>query len=225
MKNSIKVLTGTLLSIAVHHAAADTIGGGPKADFSARELSVPCVQVTNLSDATEGTYYDIVLSQRGNSFNYEITLAEVEDSTVCERIAEFAKFEDDDYDDSDDDSDDDSSEDVDDDLGIIDNSAADILAQCESRTDRAKVSVKGKDLMSGSYYVSLTSGSNTAQSTVKSISDNEFEIDFDSDADDVLEGAEEIEASFITDGSVIASIFLDGDATPVVTSTVSCRVR
>ena len=79
--------------------------------------------------------------------------------------------------------------------------------------------------MSGSYYVSLTSGLNTAQSTVKSISDDEFEVDFDSDADDVLEGAQEIEAGFITDGSVIASIYLDGDATPVVTSTVSCRVR
>lgn len=208
-------ITGSMLALSVNSALADRVGGSPKADFRTDELSIPCVRIQNLSEATEGMYYDIVLVRRGNSYNYELSAAEPEDSALCERIADFAEYEDDDYEDDED------SDDGSDDSG----STPDILAQCETRSDRSKISVKGKNLEAGDYYAVITSGENTLQSMTRTIADDELEFDFDSDPDDVAEGAEAIASDFITGAQVMAAIHRDGESEALLEKTAGCLAR
>lgn len=104
-------------------AMADRIKGGAKADFSTNELSIPCVLVSDLSEDTEGQYYDVVLERRGKSMNFELSFAEPEDSALCETISNFAEFHDDD--DSEDEEDDEDSTDEDSSDGTDDDSSDD----------------------------------------------------------------------------------------------------
>jgi hypothetical protein len=138
-------ITGSLFALAAGNVLADRdrVGGSPKANFSTNELTIPCVRIESLSEETEGMYYDIVLVRRGKSYNYELSAAEPEDSALCQRIADFAEYEDDDY-----------AEDGNDDEDTPD--APDILAQCEVTDTRSKISVKGKDLEAGNYYAVIT---------------------------------------------------------------------
>ena len=210
MKNIAIASTGVMLAVSVNMALADSIGGGPRADFLADELIIPCVEVTGLSDGTEGMFFDVILSRRGSSFNYELSIAELEDEVLCEAIANFAEFEDDDYDDPNDDENDD---------------AADILVECEVRADRSKISVEGKNLETGEYYAVVTSGENSAESDPQESVDDEVEFEFDSDAEDIGEGAVPIAADFITgdEPEVMGAIFLVGDDDePLLSETVSC---
>ncbi len=106
------LIIGALLSGGAYADKPDTIGGSPKADFHANELTIPCVLVAGLDDATEGLFYDIKLKRRGSSFNYELAAVQAEDSEMCQAIADFAELEDEDYvDDDDDGTDDDGSDD------------------------------------------------------------------------------------------------------------------
>src|SRR5688500_13495634 len=78
-------------------ASADDIHGGPLADFGANELTIPCVEVNNFSGSpANNQFFDVVLDRRGNSMNFELTYAEPEDLAFCQRLADFANFEDDD---------------------------------------------------------------------------------------------------------------------------------
>jgi hypothetical protein len=211
MNKTILLFTGSMLAVSAGSALADRVGGSPKANFSTNELTIPCVRIEGLSDATEGMFYDIVLVRRGSSYNYELSAAEPEDSALCQRIADFSEYEDDDYSGDDDDSGDDDSTD-----------SPDILVQCEVTQTRSKISVKGKDLEPGDYQAVITSGSNTLQSMTRTITDDEVEFDFDSDSGDVLEGAEAIGADFIVDAEVKAEIFRDGASDALLDKTASC---
>ena len=209
MKKTALFFTSAILAASVNGALADRIGGGPKADFHNDELIIPCVKVTGLSDATEGAFFDVVLSRQDKSFTYELFTAEPENAALCEAIANFAKFEDDDFDDSVDDGDADT---------------ADILVECEVRPNRSKISVKGKNLGAGEYYALITSGDDSAKSDPQEPLDDEVEYDFDSNAEDIAEGAVEISADFITgdDPEVVGEIFLAGSDEPLLSETVTC---
>ncbi|MGB5465020.1 MAG: hypothetical protein WBM84_02945 [Sedimenticolaceae bacterium] len=209
MKKTAIVFTSALLAVSVNIALADRIGGSPKADFHNDELIIPCVKITGLSDATEGTFFDVVLSRRGNSFIYELSTAKPEDVIVCKKIANFAEFEDDDFENPDDDAD-----------------VVDILVECEVRPDRSKISVKGKNLGAGEYYAVVTSGNNSTESDQHEPVDDEVEFDFDSNVGDIAEGAVPISADFITgdDPEVMGEIFLAGSVEPLLSETVSCSL-
>ena len=194
-------------------ALADRVKGSAKANFSNDELEVPCVLIEGTGGNGDGRFYDIVLERRGKSFNYEMIFAEREDGGMCAEMANYARFIDDDPEDEDD------SDDV-----------ANLFASCEVRDQsgdqvRSKIKVKAKDLTSGSYYAIVTSGDVSVQSEAYSTDEDELEIEFDNDADDVLEGAEAIEANFIQDGSVLAEVFAADTDELLLSETVSCRVK
>lgn len=194
-------------------ALADRVKGSAKADFSNDELEVPCVLIEGTGGNGDGRFYDIVLERRGKSFNYEMIFAEREDGDMCAEMANYARFIDDDPEDEDD------SDDV-----------ANLFASCEVRDQsgeqvRSKIKVKAKDLASGSYYAIVTSGDVSVQSEAYGTDEDELEIEFDNDADDVLEGAEAIEADFIQDGSVLAEVFAADTDELLLSETVSCRVK
>jgi hypothetical protein len=212
-------------------ALADRVKGSARADFASGELVVPCVVIDGFDDSADGQYFDIILDRRGNSFNYELSFAEPEDTAICEELANYAIFIDDDEEESDDDADDDDSDDSDDDDSDDDSEdVANLFASCEVRHEeaelvRSKVKVKAKDLIAGDYYAIVTSGDNSIQSETRSISDDEVEFEFDSDADDVLEGAEAIEAGFIQGESVTAELVDAATDDVLLSETVSCLVK
>lgn len=202
--------------IVASTAQADRVKGSAKADFATDELFVPCVLIENYSDEFDGQYVDLVLDRRGESFNYELTFAEPEDSAMCQEMANYSVFIDDDS------TDDDSSDDSEDDDST---GASNLFVKCEVRTSRSKGSIEGKNLAAGEYYAVLSSGENSLTSQVKSNTGDEVEFDFDSDPDDIAEGAEAIDSTFIAGNSVIGEIF---DATTdelVLSESASCRVR
>ncbi len=149
-------------------------------------------------------FFDVILERRGNSFNYELIFAESEDQAHCQRVADFAAFDDD---------------------ANSEPGAAKILVSCEKRSDRSKISVDGKDLTSGDYSATVTSGTESVASLIKSTVGDEVEFDFDSSADDIAQGATEINANFIQNGTVDAEI-VDASSNVVVSVTdVLCAVR
>ena len=83
MNNTIlAVIIFSLLSSST--ALADDISGGARADFSTQELIVPCVKIMNSGDEElDGHFFDIVLKQRGQSLNYEVSFGEPEESATC----------------------------------------------------------------------------------------------------------------------------------------------
>ncbi len=205
MKNFAKFVSIVGLYVFCSMAWADKISGVSRADFISNELTVPCVQIVNSDDAAlNNQFFDVILERRGNSFNYELIFAESEDPAHCQRVDDFAAFDDD---------------------AVSEPGVAKILVRCEKRTNRSKISVDGKDLASGDYSATVTSGSDSAVSSIKSAVGDEVEFDFDSSANDVAQGATEISAEFIQNGTVDAEI-VDDNGNPVVSVTnVLCAVR
>ncbi len=199
------------LLVSCHVVWADRIGGSPRADFSSNELSVPCVQIKNFDDAAlNDQFFDIILERRGKSFNYELTFAESEDQAHCQRVADFATFEDDDFEDDDSNTGTDTTK---------------ILVSCEKRPGRSKISVDGKNLAAGDYSSTVTSGTESISSLVKSTVGDEVEFDYDSSAGDIAEGATVISADFIQNGTVDAEIIDSGSNVVVSVKNVVCSIR
>lgn len=187
--------------------AQDDVGGSPKADFTNNQLRVPCVLVEGLNDQTEGMYYDIVLSRRGNSFNYELSTAQPEDTDLCELIAEYAEYKDDDFDEDDGEPED-----------------PDIFAQCTVWPERSRIHIEAKDLDEGNYLARVSSGENIIDSVSQPAVEGVVDFRFDSDSVAVANGAEAIQSAFITDAQVTAEIRVGGTEELVVGTTVSCEV-
>ena len=103
-------------------------------------------------------------------------------------------------------------------------SAAAIRVRCEQRSDRAKVSVDGKDLAVDDYQAQIMSGTNSITTELQASVGDEVEFDFDSDPDDIADGATAIAANFIQGGQVTGKI-LDPEGATVIADTVRCRVR
>jgi hypothetical protein len=103
--------------------------------------------------------------------------------------------------------------------------AATIRVQCEQRgTERAKVSVDGKNLARGSYSAVIVSGANMAAAPAKAAVGDEAQFDFDSNPADIAAGATAIAATFIVNGSLTGKI-VDTSGNTVIADTVACRVR
>lgn len=103
--------------------------------------------------------------------------------------------------------------------------AADVDVRCEKRNSRSKASVDGSNLRSGQYRAVLKSGTKTARSSYDQTIGDEVEFDFDSNANDIAEGASAIPAGFIVDGRVRAYLVNANNerVTPIVTAI--CRIR
>lgn len=103
--------------------------------------------------------------------------------------------------------------------------AAEVDVRCEKRSNRSRASVDASNLDDGSYRAVLKSGRSRAVSGYLGADGDEAEFDFDSNPNDVAEGATRIASSFIVDGRVRAWV-VDGSGrrvTPVVAAI--CRVR
>ncbi len=197
------------LCLCANLVRADKISGVPLADFAKDELIVPCVKVENYDETINNKFYDVIFERRGNSFNYELTLAEAEDAGHCQRTAAFSTFDDDDFVSSDD---------------SANSSGPKILLSCEKRSSgRSKISVDGKNLASGSYSSTVTSGSNEISSQVRSTIGDEIEFDFDSEANEA--GATSISPDFIQGAKVAAKIIKNVSGETVLTATVDCATR
>ena len=110
---------------------------------------------------------------------------------------------------------------------VADASAESIRLKCESRNSppRAKISVDGRGFGPGQYRAVVRSGkaqriSNQSLSPV----DGEVEFDFDSNRNDVKEGATFIRPTFIKNNRVSATI-VDQDGFAVAPQARTCRMR
>ncbi len=110
-------------------------------------------------------------------------------------------------------------------LGSIAARAADVEVSCEKRSNRSRASVDGSNLKTGSYRAVLKSGDHVARSPFAQTIGDEVEFDFDSNPNDVAEGATQISPSFIVDGRVRGYLVNTSNqrVTPVVTAI--CRIR
>jgi hypothetical protein len=104
-------------------------------------------------------------------------------------------------------------------------SAADVEVSCEKRSNRSKASVDGSNLRSGQYRAVLKSGNNTKRSPYDQTVGDEIQFDFDSNPNDIADGATAISASFIVDGRVRGYLVNANNerVTPIVTAI--CRIR
>ena len=114
---------------------------------------------------------------------------------------------------------------------------ADVLAdgvetKCRVRPARSKVSVDAEGLGNGSYYAEVLSGGVTIKSAdVQTISSSgdEVEFDFDSNTNDIAEGATAIPFDFIKNRGVMGKIFktTDGGVTGrlIEDDNAKCRVK
>ncbi len=103
---------------------------------------------------------------------------------------------------------------------------ATIVVKCEVRSNRSKVSVDGKGLVTGSYQAIATSGAGSATAPAHQTVGTEAEFDFDSDAGNIAAGASAIASDFIqgTPPQVTGAILTLGGGT-VVQATVDCVVK
>jgi hypothetical protein len=104
--------------------------------------------------------------------------------------------------------------------------AADVQVTCEKRgTRRSRASVDGSGLVQGSYRAVLRSCDGTARTAFVPAIGDEAEFDFDSNPNEVAEGATAIPANFIVDGRVRGYLVNTSGkrVTPIVTAI--CRIR
>ncbi len=212
MHKSKSLLLLTLTLSSALGVAEDRISGVAEVDFNANKLKIPCVEVKNLNDQLNGKFFDAQLRRQDDSLTFVVELTQPEDPAVCRQVADFSKFNDDDF--------------VDDSLGQGGNGNlagnGKILVVCERRSNRSKVSVNGNNLASGAYIAEITSGVNSAISNLKQTVGDEVEFDFDSALDDIARGATAIPANFIQ-GPVNAEIRDDSGNVVTVAQSVPCR--
>jgi len=106
--------------------------------------------------------------------------------------------------------------------GFVSDASAGIRVKCESRDARSRVSIDGRDLLPGTYTARLTSGSNEAVAPAQDSIGDEVQFDFDSNANDVADGATPIAANFIQGGQATGKI-LDASGDTVISDTVNCK--
>ena len=81
----------------------------------------------------------------------------------------------------------------------------------------------GKNLDAGQYRALIKSGTETRKSPWQQTIDDEVEFDFDSDADDVAEGATRISQTFVK--KTVKAKILDQQGFTVASDTATCRIR
>ena len=110
-------------------------------------------------------------------------------------------------------------------LGSIGAHAANVEVTCEKRSNRSRASVDGDNLRRGSYRAVLKSGDRTVRSPFAQTIGDEVEFDFDSNQNDIAEGATPISQGFIVDGRVRGYLVNESNlrVTPIVTAICSVR--
>ena len=104
-------------------------------------------------------------------------------------------------------------------------SAADVKVTCEKRSSRSRASVDGSSLAQGSYRAVLRSGTRTVRTTFEPAIGDEAQFDFDSNPNDVADGATAIPANFIVDGRVKGYLINEAGKRVTPIFEAICRVR
>jgi hypothetical protein len=109
----------------------------------------------------------------------------------------------------------------------VDAAAATIRVTCEVRNNRSKISVDAKGLPAGNYTTMAMSGASMASSPATPAVGGEVEADYDSNANDIREGAVAISANFIARQAAVTVTgkVVDGAGNTVISDTSACRVR
>lgn len=203
MKKSVLYTAVSAVTLLMAQAAsADSITGTAKADFNNDEIQVPCVQIEGYGEELDGQYFDIIMKRRGASFNYELVLAELEDTAMCEDIANYAIFVDDDADDDsvedDDDADngddssddDDTSDDDDSDDGTTDPEPAPDISFNAETFDYGEFAVDGGSTSTQSLNIINTGDADLSIAAVELAGTNpdDYRITIDTGESTILAG-------------------------------------
>ncbi len=150
---SFTILVAALMTHSV--SAREFSSGTPSMDFNRGELKIPCLAVQNSGSEADDMYFAVTLQQRGNSMNFDVTLAEPDDDAVCGT------------------------------LDVLANSARssepEIHLECQISEGRIRVEVEGEDLPAGTYTATLVSGEVPVSSESQDSIGNEVKFWFDSD--------------------------------------------
>jgi hypothetical protein len=103
--------------------------------------------------------------------------------------------------------------------------AGDASVTCEKRANRSKVSVDGSSLNGGMYRAVTRSGDRTRRSDLQQAIGDEAQFDFDSNQNDIAEGATPIPANFIVNGRVKGWIVNANGVRVTPIKEAICRVR
>jgi hypothetical protein len=108
----------------------------------------------------------------------------------------------------------------------VETQAASVRVRCETRLfpPRSKISIDGSGLAAGDYKAVAKSGTHRAVAPLQGAVGDEVEFDFDSNPNDILEGATAIGATFIQNNKVVGKI-LDSTGAVVARDSKTCRVR
>jgi predicted small secreted protein len=109
------------------------------------------------------------------------------------------------------------------------NSGLAARVRCEVSASRSKVSVDGNNLrpLNGVFTARIQSGSHTATAGALQAMGDEVEFDFDSNANDIAEGATAIARNFIqvSAGADVTGEILNPAGAVVASGTAECLVR
>ena len=104
-------------------------------------------------------------------------------------------------------------------------SAGDVLT-CEktNKPARSRASVEVEDLKPGVLYTAtVTSGSNSSSASQLADAFGNVEVDFDSNAKDILAGATPLTKTFIVKGTVALSVTTG--SVEIVNTSATCKIR
>ena len=104
-------------------------------------------------------------------------------------------------------------------------SAGDVLT-CEktNKPARSRASVEVEDLKPGVLYTAtVTSGSNSSSASQLADAFGNVEVDFDSNAKDILAGATPLTKTFIVNGTVALSVTTGSMG--IVNTSAACKIR
>lgn len=102
--------------------------------------------------------------------------------------------------------------------------AAAVEVKCEKRTSRSKISVDANDLAPGQYRCRVYSGPHQKTTRLLSTVGDELECDFDSNRNDIAEGATRISKGFIV-GRYVTGKVLNSSGKTVAMDRSRCRIR
>jgi hypothetical protein len=107
--------------------------------------------------------------------------------------------------------------------------AVSLRVRCERRSSRSKISVDGNNLSprNGRFSARVRAGGGTVTSATKRAVGDEAEFDFDSNRNDIAQGATRISARFITkrSGPDVVGEILNSQGKVIATRGVECTFR
>jgi len=103
--------------------------------------------------------------------------------------------------------------------------AGDVQVTCEKRANRSKVSVDGSSLNGNLYRAVTKSGDRTRRSDLQQAVGDEAQFDFDSNPNDIADGATQIPANFIVNGRAKGWLVNANGVRVTPIKEAICRVR